>query len=358
MKRTRETFVHLIAKSCCVSALTLGTLCLPTLTHAQTSVATVPQGYVTLTVSAGTGSSYIPTVISLPLLATSNATGQTTGIITSLTSTTINNSNAGWVAGALSNATSPYLIRITSGAAKGRTFLLSTATANTTTAVTVDALEGVNLSNLSIVAGTDTYELIPCDTLLSIFGTPATTGIWGNATATHADQIMVLINGAWSKFYYNTGSSDWRAVGTDAAGNNIPIPPHTAVIYNRWPNTPLTFTITGRVPDAQRAVSVANSGLSLLSSGWPTSVTLTNSGIHQISGWTSNANAANADQVQMMIEGGWRKYYHDGTAWRQVGTDEASNTTSIPIGSGALIIKKGSVTGNTTLTQIPPYNLN
>ncbi len=357
MKTTGKAFSHLITKTLLSGVLATGSLCLPTLIHAETSVATVPEGYVTLTVSAGTGSAYASSILSLPLLATSTAGGQTTGIITSVASNSLTNANAGWTAGALSTTTSPHLIRITSGVAQGRTFLISTATANTATSVTIDANEAIDLTTLGITAGTDTYEIIPCDTLASIFGTPATTGVLGGSSASQADQVLLLVKGSWRVYFYNTTSNDWRLAGVNTASNNIPIPPHSAIIYNRKANTSLTFTVTGRVPNMKRSVSVANAGYSCVSNGWPTSMTLSSSGINQISGWQSSSNSGTADLVQILVNGSWRVYYYDGTHWRMVGTNLLSDSVVIPVGGGAVINKRGSATGNALLSQTPPYAL-
>lgn len=353
MKITGKTISHLITKT----LLATLSLCLPALTHAETSVATVPEGYVTLTALAGTGTSPTLTILSLPLLATATIPGQITGVITGVTSNTISNTNAGWTAGTLSTAATPYLIRVTSGAAQGRTFLISASTANTSTSVTLDTAETTDLTSLGIAAGTDTYEVLPCDTIASVFGTPATSGVLGGTAPAQSDQVMLLIGGIWKKYYYSTSLAGWRQSAGNAPANDIPIAPHSAIVYIRLANTPISFTVTGRVPNMKRIVSISNTGLSLISNGWPTGVTLANSGINQINGWLSNSTAGNADQIQILVNGIWKRYYHDGSMWRAAAGNAPSDSIEIPAGGGMVVIKKNATAGSATLTQTLPYSL-
>ena len=162
---------------------------------AQTSVSTVPTGFFTLTIPAGFGTSSSTATLSFPLQGVATATGQMAGAITGLSATQITNSNAGWSPTQLSQAATPYLIQFTSGNSAGRTFLLSTSTANTATTVTLDANDSIQTPDLNQIAAVgDTYQIIPADTLLGLFGTgttnQATTGILGGAgSSANADKI-------------------------------------------------------------------------------------------------------------------------------------------------------------------------
>lgn len=318
---------------------------------------TIPEGALTLTVAAGTGTTTAATVISVPFVGEATASGQMRGVITAITSNTLTNQNAGWTSGVLSTAASPHLIRITKGAALGYTFLLSTATASTTTTVTLDVSANLDLTTLGIVVGTDTYEIIPCPTLLSTLGTPATTGVLGAATPSQADLISVFSAYAWKKYYFNTTSNEWRLVGFETKANNLPILPSTGILYSRLANTPMVLKYTGRIPSIRRCVRILNGGNSFLSNGWPTDVTLTSSGIHQLSGWASSTTYTSADSVLIMTDGVWVKYYHDGTQWRLAGANTPSNEVILRAGSAVLISKLGTATGSLTFTQDPPYSL-
>jgi hypothetical protein len=227
---------------------------------AQATATTDPVGFVTVGVASGTGSSKRNTLFSLPLLETQAITGQVAGTITGVSSNTISNSNAGWLAGELSNPATPYLIQITSGAAEGRMFLVSSSastggaiggTANTTTTVTVSPVDStqVDLNALGVIAGTDTYKIFACDTLSSFFGTPATTGVQGGTAAGSADTIVIISNGSARTYFYSTTSNRWTQVTLGSPdSSNVPLIPYYGIQYARLPASALNFTVTGAVP--------------------------------------------------------------------------------------------------------------
>jgi hypothetical protein len=289
------------------------------------------------------------------------------GVITGVTgpsgspANTISNSNAGWTAGQLSVQATPYLLQITSGTATGRTFLISTSTANTSTGVTIDGTDLVNtdLTTLGIAVGTDTYQIIPADTISSVFGTPASTGIQGGATSTGADQVQLLAvsGGSWTSYYYNTTSSQWLRVGPPIPSNNVVIRPDTGVLYVRIPTTPLTLTLLGQAPAVPRQAVVSNTGVTVLSTSFPVDTTLGNSNIQNTPGWATAATSSNADSVQI-FNGSWTSYFNNGTNWVRVGPPIVSNGVAIPAGTAVLLVKRGTATGQNILTQALPYSLN
>lgn len=323
---------------------------------------TIPAGYFTVNIAAGLGTSGVLSVVSFPLQGTATNAGQMVGQITGVTSNTISNSNAGWTAGQLSVAATPCLLQITSGTAAGRTFLISTATANTSTGVTIDPTDlpnNLDLTTLGIVVGTDTYQIIPADTISSIFGTPATTGVQGGATSTGADQVQLLpvSGGAWASYYYNTTSSQWLRVGPPIPSNNVVIRPDTGVYYVRYATTPLTLMLLGQAPAVGRQAVVSNTGITVLSTNFPTDTTLGASNIQNTPGWVSAATSATADTVQI-FNGTWLSYYNNGTNWIRVGPPIVSNSVAIPAGSAVVLVKRGSTAGQNILTQALPYSLN
>jgi hypothetical protein len=331
------------------------------LINTGSSATTVPVGYTILTASAGTGTAPTSTAISLPLLGTPAGPGQLVGRITSLTSNTLTNANAAWTSGQLSTLTAPSLIRITSGAAVGRTFLLSTAIANTATTATLDGSETVDLTTLGIQTGSagDTYTIIPADTLSSTFGTPATSGILGGTSATTADSVSLLENGVWSQYFYKTSVSRWvkNTLGNPDATNKV-IRPDAAVLFNRLTASPLAMTVLGTVPALQRNATVANAGLTFLAQGFPLNYTFANSNIQNLPGWTSGTTASSADTVSLLQSGVWKQYFFDGTNWRlnTLGTP-VRNADVISAGSAFLIGKQGSAASTSILTQDTPYTL-
>ena len=330
--------------------------------QAQTTATTDPVGFVTVNVTAGTGTAKKNTLFSLPLLETpSSLAGQVSGTITGVGTKTITNSNAAWTAGALSQAAAPYLIMITSGAAQGRMFLISSTTANTADTVTVSATDTVqvpDLTTLGIVAGTDTYRIFACDTLASFFGTPASSGVQGGTNTKDADTILITLNGSTVTYYYDTAKGRWtKSAYLSPDASNTPLLPYYGIQYQRLPASPLSFVITGAVPTGKRQVSIKNSGTTVLSQYWPVDSTLTSLGLQNLPGWTSG-NAKTGDNVLVTSAGSAITYFYDGTNWRKSAyLNPISNSAVIPIGSSVQILKRGSAAGYVTLTQELPYNL-
>ena len=334
---------------------------------AQTTVQGEPFGYVKINITAGTGSSKKTSLVSIPLLEEASINGNATGRITGVTSTTISASGAGWTAGELSTAATPHLIEITSGVAKGRMLLISTATASTADTVTISPEEATrvgDLTSLGIVTGSDngdTYRIRPVDTLGSFFGTPESTLILGGASANAADTITIVGNGSSATYFYNTGVTPARwsrvAIGSPDA-SNIPIAPYAGVQYARLANTPLEFIVTGKVPSGEREVSIKNSGTTLLAPFWPVSQTLADLAIQNMPNWGTGATAAAADTVVLSSGGSVSTFFHDGTNWRRVALGSpTANTNVVPVGASILINKKGGASGFASYEHAAPYDL-
>ena len=336
--------------------------------QSTTTATTDPVGFVTVGITAGTGSAKKNTLFSVPLMETEEITGQVAGTITGVTASTISNSNAGWTAGALSQPATPYLIQITSGEAEGRLFLISSSantggavagTANTGTTVTVSSIDTtqVNLTTLGIVSGTDTYKIFACDTLSSFFGTPASSGVQGGTSATTADTIVAVSNGVPSTYFYSTTSTKWvrTALGSPDS-SNVALLPYFGIQYSRLANTALSFVVTGQVPTQQREVAVKNSGTTIVSQFWPSDTTLGTSGLSSVV--TSGASTTLADTVILTANGVASTYFYNGTNWKKVALGSPNaDTTVLAIGTSMQIVRKGSASGYTTLTQAVPYTL-
>lgn len=340
--------------------------------QAQETATTDPVGFVTVSITAGTGTAKRNTLFSLPLLESESITGQVAGTVTDVTTNTISNSNAGWTAGELSNPSTPFLIQMTSGAAAGRLFLISSSAAtggavagvaNNSTTVTVSSLDAaqVDLTTLGIVAGTDTYKIYACDTLSSFFGTPESAGIIGGSNTSSADTVTVVLNGAVQTYWFNTVAAPnrWSRVGPGSPdSSNVALVPNYGVQYGRIGSSALSFVITGQVPTISRKAAIKNSGTTLLSQYWPVDSTLSQLGLQALPGWVSGASAAASDTVVLTAGGSAFTYWHDGANWKRVGPGSPiSDTTVIGIGTSIQIGKKGSAGGYTALNQNVPYNL-
>lgn len=332
--------------------------CMPAPSPAGT-VSTIPSGYFNVTIPAGTSSSATPSVLSFPLLGTANAGGAMSGVVTGITANTITSTGAAWSAGALSQSTTPCLIQFTSGAAAGRTFLISTSTANTSTTVTLDSQDAsqVDLTTLGIMPGTDTYQIYAANTISSIFGTPATTGVLGGSGYTGVDEIELLVPGfGWKYFYYNTASG-WLEIGPPIPSGNVVIRPDAALIYVRYGTTPMNLALLGQVPPQSRQALVSNGAPTVLSNSWPVNITLGSSNLSQMPGWVANTNYKDADLVEFLSPIGWLLFYYNGSHWMEVGPPINSDNYVIPAGSGLIISRLGSTSGQSTLSQALPYSL-
>lgn len=322
---------------------------------------TVPVGLMTITADGAVGGVPKVTSLSIPLGTSAIINGQSVGRITSVSADSISNSAANWTQGELSQVTTPFMIKITSGAALGRTFLISTATQNTSTTLFIDGEDAnlVDLTSLGISVGAngDTYEISQCDTLLEFLGTPATTGVVGGNSSNGADIVTLLRGGAWKDYYYNTSLATWAQVGTNIPSNNIPIRPDAALSYRRVSATPLKISLVGKVPNSQRQVTVLNSGKTYISNGWPLDTTLNESNIQQIPGWVTSANPNLADTVAIFTSGAWRTYYHNGSQWLRAGPNTPSNGIPISSQGGIVLQKRGAMPGAAILTQALPYSL-
>lgn len=324
------------------------------------SVTTPPVGAISLTITAGTGFNRVLTPVSFPLIESKQASGLMTGKIFSVTANTITCQSAGWTAGQLSTASTPTLIQITSGPATGRTFLVSVSTANTTDTITLDPEESsiVNLTQLGLTTGTsgDTFRLLECDTLGSLFDSSITQG--GTSSAV-ADIVQIFTGGSFAQYFYNTQNSSWRKIAFgNPVATNTPIKPDSVILYNRLAATPINLTVIGSVPNLNRAATISNLGTTVLSNSWPTATTLSGLGIQNVPGWTASASASTADIVSVFTAGSWAQYYYNGTNWRKIafGTP-ISDSLVIPVASGVIVSKRTSTAGSSFVSQVIPYQL-
>ena len=318
---------------------------------------TIPVGGVEMKITAGTNSAKVSTPLSAPLVSQVSISGRRQGILTGVSSNTLSSTGAGWTPGALATAANPHLVRILTGNAAGYTFLIGANTADTLTLHTADAAL-VDLSTLGIITSgpnADRFQILPCDTLLSLLGTPGTNDVQGGTTAAAADTVAVFSPHLGNHtYFYHTGSNQWvRNTPGFPAANNTPIRPETGLVYQRLKNATIRQVYLGTVPHTARRVFVRNSGSTLLSSGWPTNVNLSAANITAITGWVSNSSPAVADIVGLGI----MNYFHDGTNWRRQSFGNPIANPQISFSSSILLNKKGTATGHSILLQNLPYTL-
>jgi hypothetical protein len=312
---------------------------------ALTTVATVPVGYLKLDI-AGSGAT---TPFGLPLdETTAPSAGIRAGKIESFTTNTLSNSSGGWT-GNLASPSAPWLLRITSGASAGKTLEVASNTATTLSFASVD------LTSLGLTAGTDTFELVPIDTLWTLLGSNT---VLGGTSAALADNVQVRSGATWIAYFYDTNLGFWRrTIGPATNSNNVLIRPGMGLEILRR-NTALTLTFTGRVLDAPFHVAVNNATSSAIHAGYPTDTTLGGLAVQTLlPGWRSGATATGSDLVSLYTGSAWVNYFYNGTFWQPaIGAATNSDTLAIPAGA-VLGLQRLGTSGTTDLVRPLPYSL-
>jgi hypothetical protein len=319
------------------------------------SVSTTPVGAVTYTIPA-----YSTRGITVPLTLDAVGQGQLKGKITSVGSNTITNSSAGWQAGALVSAATPYFIRLNSGLAAGRVFMVSTSVANDATTLTVGN-DGTDLTTLGIVAG-DLYEILPADTLGTLFGANT---IAGGDSAAVADNILVWSGSTFLTFYYNTTRGRWeRDSDPNTSRDSYVLRPDRGFFVKRNAGTSLTFTFAGAVSPVKFSPVHSKLGTTFLSYGFPVTCTLSSLNLQAQSGWRAWADQstalANADLVQIWSGSTWLNFYYDSTYSRWQRAADATNTDRNGYSISAcvpVVLKRVSSDPNVVLNFSLPYTL-
>ena len=320
------------------------------ITSGGTTVATVPVGYLKNTLAPGTPALPATTVFGVPLDDPAPPpAGIRAGRIESFTANTLVNASGGWSAN-LAAPTAPWFVRLTSGPSAGK---LLDITSNTATTLTVS---GADLTTLGLTAGTDTFELLPVDTLSTLFGSST---LLGGVSASAADNVQVRSGTSWLVYFYDTNLGFWRrTIGPATNSNNVLIRPTAGVqIVRRAPAVTLTFT--GRVPATAFRVAVNNASSTVIHAGFPTDTTLGSLAIQTLlPGWRSAATAAAADTVSLFNGTAWIGYFHNGSFWQPT-TGPAANSDALAIPAGGLLTiqRPGTATGATDLVRAAPYSL-
>jgi hypothetical protein len=313
---------------------------------AATSVATVPVGYMKIDVPTG-----VVTPVGIPLEdTTAPLSGIRTGIIESAAGTTLTNAGGGWTS-PLSSPSAPWLLRITSGAAAGKVYEIAS---NTATSITVSG--GPYLSDIGLVAGVDTFELVPLDTLWTLLGSDT---VQGGTSAATADNVQVRSGASWLAYFFDTNLGYWRrTLGPATNSNNVVVRPGSGLQILRR-GAPLTLTFAGQVGATPFRVNVNNSSTTAIHTGFPVDTTLGALGVqHLLSGWRSGPSAAGSDLVALHNGTAWVNYFYNGVNW-QPATGAAANSDAVAIsGDDVITIQRpGATPGTSELIRAIPYSL-
>jgi hypothetical protein len=312
---------------------------------------TTPVGFMTFTVASGATRGFcIPLQDALP----ADFVGASNGRISSLTANSFTVSSAGWNAGALSTAASPFFIRITSGLAEGRLFDISTATPNTSTTLTVNT-QGSDLTTLGIQTGAngDTFQILPADTLNTLFGNTT----FGGASANAADTVSRWSGSAWQTFYYNSTNNRWQLSTSSNSANNVILRPDAGYLFTRRGPTTIELTTVGTVPTTDAQIQVNNSGSTFIANGFPSDISI--NVFRNLPGWVSTNSASTSDRVSRFNGAGWQSFYFNSTNNQWQLSTSSSNASAVMISAGTpvMVNRVGSATGSQFLDQSIPYNL-
>lgn len=315
-------------------------------------VSSVPMGYLAVKIAAGSTDAPVTTSFAIPLIDEARNEGVTTARIASVTADQIKVTGAGWTPGKLAARRAPYAVRIKSGTKAGVTFVITDNTEDTLTVET-----STRLTKLGLKTGEtgNLIQLIPIDTLDSLFGNDT---LIGARKARNAD-IVYLGAHNQTGYFYNTSLDHW--VSTDGSTKDrgrTPIPPESAVSIARvGPATTLFFD--GRVPETAFVVDVANSGETYTHTGFPVNTTLGELALQtKLPNWIAAGKPAKADKIAVASGKSWVTYYFNGKQWRRtngstINRDGAMIKAGVPI----RIIRVGDATGTTPLKLRRPYPL-
>ena len=318
------------------------------LTAAAEVTYTLPVGGELLTIEAGSPAGPVTSPFAITLVDRAAATGSTMGVVATVTAHSAQVVGAGWVDSALAHPDYPYDLQIISGNGAGARLPVIGNTPDTV------QLGGRDLIALGVRLG-DHFQLVPVDTLDSLFGSDT---FKGAATPAEAD-IVNLGESDQVSYFYDTGNGQWRR--TDGSTNdqgNTRIPPNGMVAVSRKAGA-FTIALIGAVPIAQTNVPISDQGATFTHTGFPTDISLGALALQsRLSGWKSNVAAAQADVLSVAVGASWVSYFHNGSTWQRTPGGAASrNAIVIPAGTPIRILRRGLASGSSALVLPLPYTL-
>lgn len=316
-----------------------------TLAFADTAT-TDPVGFFTKALAASGGSTRVSSAVSFPLyrppVYTAAATSVTDG---SPTSTCQVN---GFNAGTTDVITNPHLLRVkaaTDTSHVGRFFLITAASGDQLTLSTTTLSASLSIG--------DTCEVLPANTLASVFGNPPVAGWQQGASANSADNIYVWSGTGWLTYFYSNSSGSWLQSGSFGPKNNTILYPDEGVFIARLGTSPISLVTTGTVPTTTERTDMNAAGSTFMSNRFPVDTQIGAIGIQSTTGWVSGSSANTADKVLVWNGTGWLTYFYNGTNWKKSGFFGNFDTDVIAAGT-SIFVTRASATA-TTLVQSLPY---
>ncbi len=261
------------------------------------------------------------------------------------------------------------LARFKSGNSVGRFFQV---TANTATQVTLDTsaaggsgytlTTGSPSTTQTQVAVGDSVEILPANTLSTLFGsTSATVPFQQGTSATGADNVLLFNGTSWDTYYFNGSTNHWRKSGNLNNQDNVVVLPDRGIFIVRRATSALPLTFLGAVPSSTEKTDFPGAGSSFRSVRFPVDTTLGTLALQTLPNWTTGTSASGIDNVLIWGGTSWGIYYYNGSTshWRKSGNLNNQDTLAIPTGTAIFVSRVSSAAGSTsTLTQTLPYSLN
>lgn len=319
-------------------------------TSAQTTVATDPVGFTTLTVAAKPANTRGFTLLSLNMTrpVAFQALVPSGGVSTSNGRTVLTFSENSFTA----NQFNGQYLEVANGTDSGR---LSDITSTSTSSITL-----ADDISASLTAGTSTIKIRPNWTFGTAFGTNNSAGLQGAGSASQADVIQLVdpASGVARSYFYSTSNNRWQEGFRDATNDEIPI--DTGLRIERKQSSPVAFTLAGAVKLGRTGLFVQGGSVpqnsTIVPNPYPlASVALANSNLYTgnpATGVRGGGSASQADTVNVInpATGVYTTYFYStaNNRW-QTGFQDASNAT---ISEGAsVIINRKSATAN----QFPSF---
>ena len=296
---------------------------------------TVPQGDVPL--------SPAPSATSASCLTLDN-TPEDRNPVQAVTPGTITVVNAGvWATPA-----APYALRLLSGSGSGATFTITAQSGGGPNGNTLTlATNGIDLTQL--VAAGDTYEILPLDTLGTLFGT--TSVPFQTGTSASSSDNLEFWNGTGWLVYYSNGTN-WKQAGSLVSQNNTPLPPGGGWLTLRRGSASFVIYVIGRVPEVPLQ-QFTPGGVTFLASSSPLGVTLASTGFASAAGWLEGSSSSGSDNLLLWNGTGWLTFYNNGNNWKEAGSLLNQNNYAIPAGMPLYVVRHSSPTAKQSLILQP-----
>lgn len=278
---------------------------------------------------------------SLPLSGMPSARGTVFGRIGSVGPDWVDVPGAGWTANAFLPTVNPYYLRLRSGGAAGRILLVES---NSESRLDLNT-DGTDLSQTggAAVAPGDAFELVPADTLGSLFGSGTLQG--GEAVA-QADNVLVWAGADYRTFYFNSKRQRWEDAADPASScDTFVLRPDRGFLIVRHAATDLRLNLIGRVPESAPRLWHARPGVTLLGAELPVDTTLGALSLqNRAKGWRGSgdflAAYTEADLVEIRVGSTWKVFYFDrvGQHWQLAGNATRQNQDGFVVPAGAPLL--------------------